>query len=280
VAISLYSDLLRDETSQIDFVGPTLPVLKSLLTPEPAYKVTEFFQRVVHGLLSSCLLNIDEMRGREGIITTNKVKNNFLASVLILTVIPPSVKVGQGVISRCCFLIAENLSDAHEMASTAAHCAKTLITASASGSVMLRQCIRMLLPGMVEYVAKVAGMEADEAAVQSHLPAVGEIIKAFGTLFANIAEDLRVRVLGILLPTLTLLLDPNQTTPSPLHTQALNQLLLFASSSPVAFKEATGKLDQGIRERLESSVRNALSNKSSGSAAAQAAKPQISLRSF
>lgn len=77
------------------------------------------------------------------------------------------------------------------MASTAAHCAKTLITASASGSVMLRQCVRMLLPGMVEYVAKVAGMEADEAAVQSHMPAVGEIIKAFGTLFTNIAEDLR-----------------------------------------------------------------------------------------
>ncbi len=48
----------------------------------------------------------------------------------------------------------------------------------------------MLLPGMVEYVAKVAGM-ADEAAVQSHLPAVGEIIKAFGTLFTSIAEGLR-----------------------------------------------------------------------------------------
>lgn len=44
---------------------------------------------------------------------------------------------------------------------------------------------------MVEYVAKVAGMAADETAVQSHLPAVGEIIKAFGTLFSNIAEDLR-----------------------------------------------------------------------------------------
>lgn len=77
------------------------------------------------------------------------------------------------------------------MAATAAHCAKTLITTSASGSVMLRQCIRMLLPGMVEYVAKVAGMVADEAAVESHLPAVGEIIKAFGTLFTNIAEGLR-----------------------------------------------------------------------------------------
>jgi len=166
------------------------------------------------------------------------------------------------------------------MAATAAHCAKTLITASVSGSVMLRQCIRMLLPGMVEYVAKVSGMVADEAAVQSHLPAVGEIIKAFGTLFISIAEGLRVRVLGILLPTLTLLLDPNQTTPSPLHAQALNQLLIFASSSPVAFKEATGKLDQGIRERLEGAVRNALSNKSSAATAQQTAKPQISLRSF
>jgi len=77
------------------------------------------------------------------------------------------------------------------MAATAAHCAKTLVTASASGSVMLRQCIRMLLPGMVEYVAKVAGMVADETVVQSHLPAVGEIIKAFDTLFTNIAEGLR-----------------------------------------------------------------------------------------
>ncbi|SRR6266404_831484 len=55
-------DLLRDETSEIDLVGPTLPALKSLLTPGLNYKVTEFFERVVHGLLSSCLLNIDEMR--------------------------------------------------------------------------------------------------------------------------------------------------------------------------------------------------------------------------
>jgi len=90
-------------------------VLKSLLTPGSTHKVTEFFQRVVHGLLSSCLLNIDEMRGREGSISTNKIKNNFLAAVLILTVIPPSVKVGQGVISRCCFLIAEKLSDSNEV---------------------------------------------------------------------------------------------------------------------------------------------------------------------
>ncbi len=186
------------------------------------------------------------------------------------------------------------------MALTAAHCAKTLIAASASGSVMLRQCAKMLLPGMVEYVAKVAGMAGEETALQNHLPAVGEIIKAFGTLFTTVPEDLReswcmpfrlefsndlaatgVRAFGVLLPTLTLLLDPSsQAAPPPLHTQALNQLLIFASSSPVPFKEATGKLDPETRERLESSVRNALSNKLTGAMAQQAAKPQISLRSF
>jgi len=64
------ADLLRDESSEIDVVGPTLPVLKSLLTPGPTYKVTEFFQRVVHGLLSSCVLNIDEMRSVHVISST------------------------------------------------------------------------------------------------------------------------------------------------------------------------------------------------------------------
>jgi HEAT repeat-containing protein 5 len=109
-------------------------------------------------------------------------------------------------------------------------------------------------------------------------------VSNFGYLFDNTylcgSAGAGVRVLGILLPTLTLLLDPNQTTPEPLHTQALNQLLIFASSSPIAFKEATGKLDQAIRERLESAVRNAFTNKSSAATAQQTAKPQISLRSF
>ncbi|KAI0063032.1 clathrin-coated vesicle protein [Artomyces pyxidatus] len=281
VAISLYGDILKDETSDVDYAGPTLPCLKSLLVPTSENaKTSDFFSRVVHGLLSACLLNIDEMKGRSGAISSNKVKNNFLAAVLILTVIPPSVKVGRGVISRLCFLISEKLAEAHEMALTAAHCAKTLISASASGSLMLRQCARMLLPGMVEYVAKVSGLVGDESAMQSHLPAVGEILKAFGTLFTTVSEELRVRVLGLLLPTMSLLLDPDHASTSPLHTLALTQILSFASLSPLAFKEATGKLDQATRERLEGSVRSALSGKSSTSSAQQHAKPQISLRAF
>ncbi|TFY57214.1 hypothetical protein EVG20_g8633 [Dentipellis fragilis] len=242
VAISLYSDLLKDETSENDYAGPTLPSLVALVS-RSLDKVDTAFYQLIHGLLSACLLNIDEMKGRQGAISTRKTKNNLLAAVLILTMIPPNVKVGRAVIDRCCLLISEKLAEADDMALTAAHCAKTIIAASVSGNPVLRQCSRLLLPGMVEYVAKVAAQQGDGASGQDHLAALGEVLKAFGGLFTSIAEDLRVRVLGILLPVMTLLLDPTQETPSSLHSQALHQLLSFASASPSAFKDATAKLD-------------------------------------
>jgi hypothetical protein len=66
LALLIYTstELLKDESSEVDLVGPTLPALKSLLdlpvddNPEAEDK----FGRLVHGLLSSCLLNVDEMR--------------------------------------------------------------------------------------------------------------------------------------------------------------------------------------------------------------------------
>ncbi|THH16286.1 hypothetical protein EW146_g4324 [Bondarzewia mesenterica] len=258
VAVALYSELLKDESSSIDFAGPTLPSLKSLLTqPSESADSSETSARLVHGLLSACLLNIDEMKGRSGSISANKIKNNFLAAVLILTVIPSTIKVGRDVVSRCCFLISEKLAEAQEMALTAAHCAKTLIAASGSGNVVLHQCAKTLLPGMVEYVAKVAGLASDEGAIQKQIATMGEVFKAFAVLFSGVVEDARVRVLGVLLPTLTLLLEPNESPVPAIHSQALTQLLSYASASPAAFKEATSKLDPATRERLEGSNRMA-----------------------
>ena len=87
------------------------------------------------------------------------------------------------------------------------------------------------------------------------------------------------RVLGVLLPTIVLLLDPAKTTPSATHTLAVTQLLSFATTSPAAFKEATGKMDTAAKEALELSVRQAL-GANAANASQPAAKPQISLRSF
>ena len=57
-------DLLKDESTELDFVGPTLPVLKALLDL-PAHaspEAHERYGRLMHGFVSACLLHIDEMR--------------------------------------------------------------------------------------------------------------------------------------------------------------------------------------------------------------------------
>ena len=85
------------------------------------------------------------------------------------------------------------------------------------------------------------------------------------------------RALGVIIPVLVLFLDPSRQPATPLHTQGVTQLLSLAASSPVAFKDATGRLEASMRETLETSVRQALGSKAQ---AAEPAKPQISLRSF
>lgn len=89
---------------------------------------------------------------------------------------------------------------------------------------------------------------------------------------------LEPRLLGVLLPVMIMLLNPEQVPPSPLHAQATGQILSFATSSPTAFKDATGKLSTELKETLEMSVRQALGGTKPTSA--EGHKPQISLRSF
>ncbi|KAH9948465.1 ARM repeat-containing protein [Amylocystis lapponica] len=276
VAVTLYSELLKDETSEADLVGPTLQSLKALLERPPSPADSEKYERVVHGLLSACLLNVDEMRGRQGHISTRKIKNNLLAAVLILTVVPLSIKVSSAIIEHCCFLISQKLVAADEISLTAAHCAKTLVLASTSGNVALRQCAKLLLPGMIECLAQIAAASDDDASGRQ-LATMGEIYKAFSALFLSFSEELRARSLGILMPATILLLDPSRQSPTPIHSQSVTQLLSFAAASPSAFKEATAKLGVSMRESLEGSVRQALGNKGPTS---EAPKPQISLRSF
>ena len=58
-------DLLKEEKINIDLVGPTLQSLKAQLDPPPSDAAPEDkskYSRLVHGLFSSCLVNIDEMR--------------------------------------------------------------------------------------------------------------------------------------------------------------------------------------------------------------------------
>ncbi|KAF5377759.1 hypothetical protein D9757_008083 [Collybiopsis confluens] len=282
VGILLYSEILKDESNEIDLASPTFPSLKILLDlPLGSFPgAQDRYRRLVHGLLSACLLNIDEMRGRQGAACTKKVKNNLLAAVLILTSVPSTVKVGEPVIEHCCFQISEKLLEAHEVSLTASHCARTLIAASASGNMLLRYCIKLLMPALIQYIAKMVPLVNDGSIPESHVTAINEIWKAFAILFGSMADVARTRLLGVLLPTISLFLVNSQGSSTPVITQSIKQLLSYATISPAAFKDAASKLDVATRELLELSVRKAVGGGLQTGATQSNVKPQISLRSF
>jgi hypothetical protein len=55
------------------------------------------------------------IRGRHGAISAKKIKNNMLAAVLVLTIVPVWVKVGRAVVEHGCFLISQKLLDADDV---------------------------------------------------------------------------------------------------------------------------------------------------------------------
>jgi len=77
------------------------------------------------------------------------------------------------------------------MTLTAAHCAKTLILGSSAGNPTLRQCSRLLVPGLIEFVAKMAPLIHDGTVTEAMAAAISEVWKAFTALFSSTAEEYR-----------------------------------------------------------------------------------------
>jgi HEAT repeat-containing protein 5 len=108
---------LKNEFSVVDLVGPTLPALKLMLDNPPAgiNSVESPYTKLVHGLLSSCLQNIDGCSGRSGPAVTLKTKNNLLAAVLTLTVTPATMKISKAALEQCAYLISQKLGEGPEV---------------------------------------------------------------------------------------------------------------------------------------------------------------------
>lgn len=60
----LPAELLKDETSLVDLVAPTLPILKALISRAfaPRHGTLAVLPKVANGMLSACLQNIDDVR--------------------------------------------------------------------------------------------------------------------------------------------------------------------------------------------------------------------------
>lgn len=77
-----------------------------------------------------------------------------------------------------------------QMAIVAVHCAKTLAIA-ASGSELLRACIRLLLPALIQYVAKMVPRVDDGTVSEQQAISIDEVWKTFATLVSLAKEEQR-----------------------------------------------------------------------------------------
>ena len=101
------------------------------------------------------------------------------------------------------------------------------------------------------------------------------------TTSAHVADNTGSLALAVLLPTVAVLLDPTQSPLNPAHEKSISLVLGWATAIPVAFKEVMEKLDQGVREVLEGSIRLAVAGGPGQTSATQpTAKKQISLKAF
>ncbi|KAG8726820.1 hypothetical protein FRC10_006694, partial [Ceratobasidium sp. 414] len=111
IGLSIYSGrVLRDRSR-----GPTLQALRGLLlTDIKAIAKEKMYPRIVHGLLSACLQNIDDMSERASKTAILKTKNNLLAAALIFTASPVELKFSRAAVEHYCFLITHKLLESPE----------------------------------------------------------------------------------------------------------------------------------------------------------------------
>ncbi|GAA5914098.1 hypothetical protein JCM5296_003575 [Sporobolomyces johnsonii] len=269
IAFHFYSLVLKDEKVEVDVVAPTLPVLKMLCDRGLASNGSASLQvlpKVLNGMMSACLMNVDEMRGRKSASAIRKTKNNLLAAVLLLTALPTNVKIGQEVVEHACFLITETaLEGEGEAATTAVHCLTSLLFAASrsQASGVLAFCIGQLLPGVIELIARAA--ETNYPANDPKFKGLEEALKAFVGVLTAVEPERRTQSLSILLPVLILLLAPStHVAPPPAHSLALSHLLTLAGSYSQNFKAATAALPDDQRKLLEDSIRAAVSRGAGG----------------
>lgn len=87
------------------------------------------------------------------------------------------------------------------MAIVAVHCAKT-ITVAASGNDLLRTCVRLLLPGLIHFVARISPRLDDGPLSEQNNASIEEVWRAFSALIALTTTEQRKRFpIIVLFPT-------------------------------------------------------------------------------
>ncbi|EGG10808.1 uncharacterized protein MELLADRAFT_76824 [Melampsora larici-populina 98AG31] len=260
------------------FSGPVLPALKTLVERGFASKrdgpESEILSSVLHGLLSQALQAVEDTRQETTSQTSSR--NNLLACVLIFTSLPSGVKVSRTALEHCCSLITANImSDEQETATTALHCAKSLILTKSRVSGVLQVSLTQLLPALIDFLAKLAGQSEIKPA---HLGMISEVLKTFSGILSFVQVEQRPQTMSIFLPVYLMLLSESSLSIRPI---AVQHILSLASLDAIAFKEATNALEADQRTCLENALRGSIqSTLKSTSTNPASISPSIALKSF
>lgn len=251
------------------------------------------------GVLTVYRLQLLMYRTRVNAAASVKIKNNLLAITLIFTSLPPSIRVSKVLIEEISYAIGQNLgagSDRPELGLTAIHCATTLLqtslrtsptslSAAPTPSPTLQHLALHLISPLIAFVAEAVATSSAQDLSPLTLEGVKQVIKGLVGWTSGLPEPSRPKGYGVLLPTLSLLLDDGDSSaqPSGLHLIATTTMLGLAQNAPGAFKDATQAMDESDRGRLERAVRDAVGQRAerlqAGAGSAEA-KKVIELRSF
>ncbi|KAI9492675.1 hypothetical protein BDB00DRAFT_420321 [Zychaea mexicana] len=265
LAISFYifSEILRDSKLEtllaprvLVSLKSTLPQLESSL--ESAEKRT--LSRVTCAMLHSLLDNLFN-EGTQ--VNENMLKNKLLASVLIITGCPEASihdTEGRGVFVDIMRHALQ--SENKEVALTAHQCMRMLIMlpekkSDSPTSVSLgKSLLSALIPTIVQHLLSFQKLSSVS---DEQLVLLNEDVKTLVTLPTAAADDKeRSLLLSIVLPTLTVLMDPSASETTPVHRTVVAQILTLATSTPLAFKDTVSELPDHVRIRLETSVRQSV----------------------
>lgn len=291
-----YSELLRDESSEVDLVGPSLVSLRELCT-QSASVGGDSLTRSIHGFLSASVQTIDDMRARSGRVATNKTKNNMLAIVVVVTSLPRDYALSQPLLEQFCFQVVQQLAASTdkgetaslEVAMTSLNCIKTFIAAAnRQVSATLSFCVGQLLPATVQYLfdsskKDYTGEEGGQGKERLVLQGVIETMPAF----CSVAPDELhcARLIGIVLPVLILFLSETQAQDKKLTALVVREILAIAQKHPAAFRQVVSLLDTRNRQLVESNIRAAVQSNHShdnkqGPLASRVEARKIELKSF
>ena len=76
------------------------------------------------------------------------------------------------------------------MAIVAVHCSKTIMVAASSND-LLRTCVRLLLPGLIHFVARMSPRLDDGSLSEQNNASIEEVWRAFSALVALTTPDQR-----------------------------------------------------------------------------------------